>query len=610
MLVLFETPAGFALFKVLDEGKLSKVEDLWKNFSSADTARQVVKLKAFSKFENTSEALEAATLLIDGKASKGLRKFLRVHCENETLGVADSKLGNVIKEKLKIDCIHNNAVMELMRGVRNQLTELISGLAVQDMAPMSLGLSHSLSRYKLKFSAEKVTQLFRMGIGTDGKTGQARWADLSAHYQFGRAGWRTQPVNQLWLALPPQRANGGAGQVDTMIVQAIGLLDDLDKELNTYAMRVREWYGWHFPELTKIIQDNILYARAVKLMGDRVNAANLDFSEILPEEVEAELKEASVISMGTEIGELDLANIRELCDQVLSLSEYRAQLYDYLKSRMNTIAPNLTAMVGELVGARLIAHGGSLLNLAKQPGSTVQILGAEKALFRALKTKHATPKYGLIYHASLIGQAAPKFKGKISRSLAAKTALAIRCDALGDSQDNTMGLENRAKLEARLRNLEGKELGRFAGSAKGKPKIEAYDKDRKKGAGGLITPAKTYNPSADSVIGQMVNSAMDEDAQEPSVADKKKEKKEKKKKEKNEGDETVQADGDVGEEPEPEVVKKEKKKKRKETESAELQNGNDDNAGEKKKKRKKHAEKEESPEMPSKKKGKKKKSGD
>ncbi|XP_058757517.1 probable nucleolar protein 5-2 [Vicia villosa] len=129
-----------------------------------------------------------------------------------------------------------------------------------------------------------------------------------------------------------------------------------------------------------------------------------------------------------------------------NLIEYRAQLYAYLKSWMNTIAPNLTAMVGELVGARLIAHGGSLINLAKQPGSTVQILGAEKALFRALKTKHATPKYGLIYHASLIGQATPKFKGKISRSLAAKTALAIRCDALGDGQDNTMGLENRAKV--------------------------------------------------------------------------------------------------------------------------------------------------------------------
>ncbi|XP_062189958.1 probable nucleolar protein 5-2 [Phragmites australis] len=443
MLVLFETPAGFALFKVLDEGKLSKVEDLWKDFASSDSARKVVELKAFNKFENTSDALSAATLLIDSKPSKGLRKFLQKHCDGETLAVADSKLGNAIKEKLKIDCVHNSAVMELMRGLRNQLTELMSGLASQDLGPMSLGLSHSLSRYKLKFSPEKV---------------------------------------------------------DTMIIQAIGLLDDLDKELNTYAMRVREWYGWHFPELTKIVADNIQYAKAVKLMGNRVNAANLDFSEILPEDVEAELKEAAVISMGTEVSDIDLLNIRELCDQVLALSEYRAQLYDYLRSRMNTIAPNLTALVGELVGARLIAHGGSLLNLAKQPGSTIQILGAEKALFRALKTKHSTPKYGLIYHASLIGQAAPKNKGKISRSLAAKTALAIRYDALGDGEDNSIGLESRVKLETRLRVLENKELGRSAGSTKGKPKIEMYEKDRKKGAGALTTPAKTYNPAADLVL--------------------------------------------------------------------------------------------------------------
>ncbi len=93
-----------------------------------------------------------------------------------------------------------------------------------------------------------------------------------------------------------------------------------------------------------------------------------------------------------------------LCEQIISIAEYRAQLYDYLKNRMQAIAPNLTVMVGELVGARLIAHAGSLMNLAKHPASTVQILGAEKALFRALKTKHDTPKYGLIYHASLIGQ--------------------------------------------------------------------------------------------------------------------------------------------------------------------------------------------------------------
>ena len=87
-------------------------------------------------------------------------------------------------------------------------------------------------------------------------------------------------------------------------------------------------------------------------------------------------------------------------------------------------------MVGELVAARLISHAGSLINLAKQPASTIQIFGAEKALFRALKTKHETPKYGLIYHASLVGQANPKLKGKISRSLASKCALCVRVDAL------------------------------------------------------------------------------------------------------------------------------------------------------------------------------------
>ncbi|XP_057495526.1 probable nucleolar protein 5-2 isoform X2 [Actinidia eriantha] len=459
--------------------------------------------------------------------------------------------------------------MELMRGVRSQLTDLISGLATQDLAPMSLGLSHSLSRYKLKFSPDKV---------------------------------------------------------DTMIIQAIGLLDDLDKELNTYAMRVREWYGWHFPELAKIVQDNILYAKAAKLMGNRTNAAKLDFSEILPEDVETELKEAAMISMGTEVSDLDLMNIKELCDQVLSLSEYRAQLYDYLKSRMNTIAPNLTALVGELVGARLIAHGGSLLNLAKQPGSTVQILGAEKALFRALKTKHATPKYGLIYHASLIGQAAPKHKGKISRSLAAKTALAIRYDALGDNQDNSMGLENRAKLEARLRNLEGRELSRSAGSAKGKPKIEFYDKDRKNGAGAMLTPAKAYNPSADSILGLTESAAEKEEMtpkkrksedersqieevgeEAPDINGVKKEKKKKKKK----AADTEDTEEVVAEPASEEVGKKEKKKKKHSTENAELQNDGENVEEEKKKKKKKRKHAEEEPETQSKKeKKKKKKAGD
>ena len=132
--------------------------------------------------------------------------------------------------------------------------------------------------------------------------------------------------------------------------------------------------------------------------GFRTNAATTDFAAILPEDLEAVLKAAAEISMGTEISESDIAHIHSLCDQVISISQYRSQLAEYLRNRMNAIAPNLTVLVGELVGARLISHAGSLLNLAKHPASTIQILGAEKALFRALKTKHDTPKYGLIYH--------------------------------------------------------------------------------------------------------------------------------------------------------------------------------------------------------------------
>lgn len=338
-----------------------------------------------------------------------------------------------------------------------------------------------------------------------------------------------------------------------MIVQAIGLLDDLDKEINMYAMRVREWYGWHFPEMAKIVNDNMFYAKLVLRMGMRINCKKCDFSDILGDEaMELTLKKVAETSMGTEISEADLLNVRSLCTQVVSLSEYRIQLFEYLRNRMAAIAPNLTIMVGELVGARLVAHAGSLINLAKQPASTIQILGAEKALFRALKTKHDTPKYGLIFHASLIGQAAPKNKGKISRLLAAKTALAIRVDALGDETGPTIAIDNRIKVENRIRQLEGGQKVSVGGKPGGGP--SKYD-----GAAARALAPPMYNASSDMVVVS--------------------EKKVKKRK----AEETAAA---AEEEEEAPVTEKKKKAK-----------GDVDSAGgdtsEKKKKKKKHAEEEE-----------------
>jgi len=325
-------------------------------------------------------------------------------------------------------------------------------------------------------------------------------------------------------------------------------------------------------------------------MGVRTNAASLDFTDFLSEEMDHELKEAAQISMGTEVSEEDIANISALCDQVISISEYREQLFDYLKNRMQAIAPNLTVLVGELVGARLIAHAGSLLNLAKHPASTVQILGAEKALFRALKTKHETPKYGLIYHASLVGQTAPKNKGKISRVLAAKAALAIRVDALGEGEVNTtIGVDSRAKVELRMKSLESGQTHRISGTGKTKVVTEKYDS--KKDANNLPRQSTNYNTSADSTIGVSVENGEN-----------------KKKKQKGQ---PAAVETPV-ETVEPQEGEKKKKKKKKEADEPEVQAPVE---GEKKKKRKnreesKEVEAEVVPEVaaPEKKKKKKKKS--
>lgn len=312
-------------------------------------------------------------------------------------------------------------------------------------------------------------------------------------------------------------------------------MDDLDKELNTYAMRVKEWYGWHFPEMARIINDNLALSRVILKMGMRTSAASTDLSEILPEEIETALKAAAEVSMGTEITEQDLDNIKLLAEQVVGFTEYRQQLSSYLTSRMQAIAPNLTELVGELVGARLIAHAGSLMSLAKSPGSTIQILGAEKALFRALKTKHDTPKYGLIYHASLVGQATGKNKGKIARMLASKAAIGIRVDALsswsaegegkGDDIDEetraSLGVISRAKIERQLRALEGKPL---------LPRSVAVGPNGKPAATGKwdISEAKKYNADADGLTGDAP--AADEPTPKKSEKKEKKEKKSKKEK--------------------------------------------------------------------------------
>merc|ERR1712142_265538 len=156
----------------------------------------------------------------------------------------------------------------------------------------------------------------------------------------------------------------------------------------------------------------------------------------------------------------DLINIDMFAARVIGLTEYRKELSVYLQSKMKIVAPNLGTLIGDTVAARLISHAGSLTNLAKCPASTVQILGAEKALFRALKTKGNTPKYGLIFHSSFIGRAGAKNKGRISRYLANKCSIASRIDAFSDESTSVFGTKLKEQVEDRLKFYETGDLPR------------------------------------------------------------------------------------------------------------------------------------------------------
>merc|ERR1711912_223988 len=163
------------------------------------------------------------------------------------------------------------------------------------------------------------------------------------------------------------------------------------------------------------------------------------------------IQDAARKSVGMEISDIDLINVDHFSNQVVQLVEYRKELQENLRSKMKNVAPNLAALIGDVVGARLISHAGSITNLAKYPASTIQILGAEKALFRALKTRGNTPKYGLIFHSTFIGRAGAKNKGRISRYLANKCSIACRIDNFTEMPTNKFGEKPREQVEERLR---------------------------------------------------------------------------------------------------------------------------------------------------------------
>ncbi|KAI5191248.1 nucleolar protein 58 [Nematocida sp. AWRm77] len=242
-------------------------------------------------------------------------------------------------------------------------------------------------------------------------------------------------------ALSREKLKMTAGKLDVILVQSVKVLDKLDKDINNKCMRIREWYGMYFPELGEILPENKQYLSVLKQYLNH---------EAIEEGLREEIEEAKGRTIGCEIEGEDESILKESVESALQMYGTRESLQEHLYKRMKQVAPNLLELTGEYLGARLIAHAGSLAELAKKPSSTVQVMGAEKSLFQALKEKKNTPKYGHIYNSSYVGQAPQEIKGKIARTFAAKIALASRCDMYGEDESGEFGKEARQAIEKKI----------------------------------------------------------------------------------------------------------------------------------------------------------------
>jgi nucleolar protein 56 len=402
--VLFESSAGYGLFSVLENEEIGTLnEEVQAGMTDFARFQRIVKMIAFSPFSTAENALENINAVSEHDVSPELSAFLEANMQKgkkgakHPLGVIEPTLATAIQENLEITCRSDETIRELIRAIRVHFVKFVKPLADGNLEQSQLGLGHSYSRSKVKFNP---------------------------------------------------------GRADNMIIQSIALLDQLDKDLNTFAMRVREWYGWHFPELKQIVKDNYIYAKCAAFIKDKSTLTDdklAGLEEIVGDEAEAAaILKAAKASMGFDTSDMDMMNIVIFTERMVSLATYRKELYSYLEQKMATVAPNLSSLIGETVAARLILKAGSLTSLAKCPASTIQILGAEKALFRALKTKGNTPKYGIIYHSSFIGRASAKNKGRISRYLANKCAIASRIDSFIEEPTSAYGKQLREQVEERL----------------------------------------------------------------------------------------------------------------------------------------------------------------
>ncbi|MHA2358742.1 MAG: NOP5/NOP56 family protein [Candidatus Thorarchaeota archaeon] len=253
------------------------------------------------------------------------------------------------------------------------------------------------------------------------------------------------------IKLAKSKISAASEEKDLLVKNSIDAVDEIDKSINVLVMRLREWYSLHHPSLTRLIEDQELYASVLNNCTGKSKTTKdcLESAGVSPAIIE-QIMSALTGDIGAEFADSDLIVIGGLAKTVDDLYRMRTELEEYITSMMSTVAPNVAALAGPLIGARLISLAGSLKELAQKPSSTVQVFGAEKALFRSIKTGSDPPKHGILYRVAEVHTAPYWQRGKIARSLAGKLSIAARIDAYSDKN---MGEQLREEFFTRVEEI-------------------------------------------------------------------------------------------------------------------------------------------------------------
>ncbi|MEM0118189.1 MAG: hypothetical protein QXV32_07060 [Conexivisphaerales archaeon] len=256
-------------------------------------------------------------------------------------------------------------------------------------------------------------------------------------------------VREFSIRKSEERIREKSARLDLQVIQSIAAVDELDKVVNLMFARVREWFGLHFPELESVVEDPLAYCRLVSSVGLRSNFTEAVLKEVqgLSAERVSKIASAAERSNGGEFTDEDIAPVKELAEQTINLAKTRDRLMKHVEKNMKKVAPNVSAIAGAAIGARLMAKAGGMDRLARLPSSTIQVLGAEKALFRALKSGGRPPKHGILFQHNLIHSASPWQRGKVARVLASKIALAARLDYFRGEIDENLAKQVLQKVE-------------------------------------------------------------------------------------------------------------------------------------------------------------------